>query len=236
MPMRDVNINILTCRRCNADYLPNTLDSLKRSDWSATTLLINLVLGSPDESSIEPYRGDDRLRIVPWQMPTPRDLRVAFNLNHARALRLGAADRDCIILEDDIAARSDWLARSALAVAEIEACEDRPFILALYYPFDRYAPATGKYAAPYQPTSFYGTQGMYYTAAVREPLAAYMTDPANISRLGGDLLIGEWAAAHASLYTTRPSLLQHCGRETTGLGHFHRAFDFEDGREPCVAS
>ena len=231
-----VEINITTCARVVENYLAGTLARLDESEWHDSAIPVRLLFGSDEGIDMGAYRSDRRFEIVPWDRPAPtrrdgtRNWHDGATLNQARAIRYGDLGRDCLVFEDDVAFCDDWLTQIDRTVAEIRACAPGPFVVSLYLPFARFEAGGGNFFAPYNPTKFYGTQGMYYPAAVRAPLADFMV--ANLGRRPNDLLIGQWIAANAALYATRPSLIQHCGRVTVGLSaRFHQAPSFVPPRK-----
>jgi hypothetical protein len=132
---------------------------------------------------------------------------LGFCLNYIRALR-HAPHEDVVILEDDLEFSKHWLARLMLGVEEIPLSR---YVLSLYSANDLSSPNLhrGDHYRAYPPLRFYGTQAVYYPAAVRLEVVKYIED--NLGRRAGDLLIGEWCRKHGSLYCTQLSLVQHIG-------------------------
>src|SRR5262249_38181312 len=82
----------------------------------------------------------------------------------------------------------------------------------------------GKYYRYYPARFFWGTQAVYYPADVRLEIAQYIEE--NRERRPGDLLLGEWCRARDCLFNTDGSLVQHVGMSSTGLGRYHRAWNY----------
>lgn len=212
-----MRINLITLNRHPNNYINNTIESLKQSDWSEFRYCVTLCAGSDDISHIQNSEFD----ILPWREETPKEKRVGFCLNYVRALRHGFGD--VVILEDDILLCPKWMEELHKAIAEINL--DR-YVLALYSPinlsnecFDR-----GKHYRSYFAPSFFGTQAMYYPESVRYEIADFIY--ANRYRKPGDLLISEWANTNNCLYALQGSVAQHMGKISTGVaGCDHSAWN-----------
>ncbi len=206
-----MEISILTINRSpNPNYLGETLASLQISDWRHSRIPVNFIMGSENTGHV-PHEFE--ASIVLWQEPRSK-LHANFTRNYIRALCFHPGV-DLVICEDDVRFSRNWLARLLFAVREIKASK---FAISLYSASNLGAKALdcGTWHRRYPARRFYGTQGVFYPAAVRSELAEYLER--NIGRRPGDLLIGEWCHQNKCLFLTQGSVIQHIGSCSTGLG------------------
>lgn len=198
---------------------------------------VSLVVGSPESAYLEGYRSSTDLRIIEadeeWELLKQEPVRRRASWNYWRCLALQPLDRDLLLLEDDIQFAQGWLSRFLDTTAVINARYGCGYVLSLYsaHPFCGYAYAGGAMYAEFPPQSFYGTQATYYPAAIRTGFAQYLRKHGvDEFREPYDLLLGRYVAENRHrLIVTAPSLVQHIGEETTGLGSFyHRAACFSE--------
>jgi hypothetical protein len=226
-----MKISFITVNRPLINYLDSTLDSLDKSDWKHTNILINLYVGNEDESYVEKYRHDDRITIVSWEGIACENLTERFNTNYFRGLQ-----PDTIVCEDDIRFSPTWFARTIFAMGEIEKDKIKPYVLSLYtaQDFGGECWRRGNWYRAYWAEKFWGTQGVYYpeVESLRKHFQIkmeYMKDSKNY--YNADLVIREWVDAHQCLYLTQGSVVQHVGRVSCGgqgTG-FHEAWRLEEG-------
>jgi GR25 family glycosyltransferase involved in LPS biosynthesis len=135
-----------------------------------------------------------------------------------------------LIFEDDVIVARGWETRLHDTVRELEVTNQGGFVLALYtaYPF---TPAQGHFYAPYPAKRFFGTQAMYYPEAIRRGFSEYLrANGVDRHVLPYDLLLRAYVQSHGiSLYATVPSLAQHVGEISTGLGGPSQGGHFSGG-------
>jgi hypothetical protein len=212
-----MQIHMTTFAGRTRHYLHETLQSLFSSDWREANQLVNLILGSADESHLREYAAHPSVRIVPWDVETNGVLRRNCTLNKIRALRSGE-DEPTLICEDDIRFRPNWLSALKLATAEMG---DEEYILSLSAveaDLEKARLVTGKLLVKKYPTfNLQGAQALYYpTKALRNKVADFLQE--NFTRGNGDELIGRFARAQAALYATKEVLVEHVG----GISCFQR--------------
>jgi hypothetical protein len=195
----------LTCDR-SPNYFAETVASFHKHVGAPFTVS----QGSPTDGNLD---GLDLQAVVRPQIPHDADVRVKSTLNYINCL---AGSGDAMIFEDDVKF-------SSLSRDTIDALAGCKQIVALYH---CYPLTTGNsLTVPYAISGFYGTQGMYYPEAVREPLADYLM--ANLGRDPYDLLIKAWCMENShDMLALRHCIVQHIGVVTTGLGHHHTTGNF----------
>jgi hypothetical protein len=100
-------------------------------------------------------------------------------------------------------------------------------VLTIYDPWNC-TPTESYLYAEYPRNDFTGTQGVYYPAQVRQEFAKYLKVKGVIGNKNHyDFLLRDFLVQEGiPLFTTVPSLIQHMGRKTTGLGVWHQAPGF----------
>lgn len=226
---RGAPIVIMTVAR-DQPYIYETLASL------GPDCPVRLVVGSPDADYLDRYRSRPHVTIVEaapqeWEAIQGAGLHQRASWNYWRCLtRGGPAQGGLLIFEDDVRFARRWRTRLRQTVRALEAAHGQDFVLALYAPHDfvRDAYHRGQLFAEYPVPWFYGTQGMYFPAGVRAAFAAYLKrNGVDAFRVPYDLLLKDFLTERrVPLFATVPSLVQHTGVQTTGLGSFHQAAGF----------
>jgi len=140
--------------------------------------------------------------------------------------------RGNLIFEDDIRFAVNWRTRLLYTLDQLEDRFGDQFILALYAPhmftFDTYI--RGGNCKEYPLPEFYGCQGMYYPERQRDLYAAYICEHGiETYHTPHDLLLREYVTENnVRLFATTPSLVQHEGSDSTGLGFWHQAYTFAE--------
>lgn len=197
-------INMTTFAGRSKHYIDLTLESLAQSD--GRDIPLNLILGSKDTSHVERYRGV--ANIVLWDqyaqwLSREGTMRRNCSVNAIRALKYGDDDY-CLCCEDDILFHNNWFSELMLTVAGIGR---KDYVLNLGQrgarsSDGRYATHAGAYMC--------GAQGIFYPRkSLRGAVASYLER--NITRGTNDMLVGEYAKRHATLYNTIPALVEHIG-------------------------
>jgi hypothetical protein len=215
---------IMTVAR-EGNYLPRTLDGLG-PDAAAT-----LMVGSTETGYLAPFRDDARLTVVspseeeyaPWRS---RGVRHRASWNYWRCLEHGRRARRLLVVEDDVVFAKGWEDYLGRVVDEVERHE-WDYVLSVYSPHPL-AGAEGRTFVPVDERRFFGTQGVLFAGGASGSFADYLRDH-GVDRLerSYDLNLGLYAAGSGTpLLATNPSLVQHVGAKTTGLGYHHTSPTF----------
>ena len=226
--MRDIDIAITTIAREN-NYLDTTLQSL------GTKNNIKLVVGSPDATYLDFYRGLPPYMVLDctsedWLQIMGESVWHRASWNYWRCLNGDLRyDNGILIFEDDIKAAAGWREHLDKTITAIEEHHEQNYVLALYSPYKREAYKQGLLYESYPTRLFYGTQGMYYPEKTRVEFTRFLhAFGVSTYRIPYDMLLREYLMNTGTcLLATSPSLIQHIGAVTTGLGgRFHRAPSF----------
>ncbi|MCW3100250.1 MAG: hypothetical protein JWL77_5868 [Chthonomonadaceae bacterium] len=219
-----IDLAIVTVKR-EDDYFHATLTSMQPSDR------VDVVVGSVDADYLDRYRTAGRLcihQVDPEEWETRKDLVVQqrASWNYWRGLALTTnRDRGIAIFEDDVRFGTAWRHRLEQVVQAAEEVYGDNFVLSLYCPYGFFAEGDnrGKLICEYPIDIFAGTQGMYYPAKLRHRFAEYLkAHGVDSYRIPYDFLLKEFLVQEGiPLLTTSPSLVQHVGHKTTGLGFCH---------------
>jgi hypothetical protein len=227
----------LTCPREPA-YFPATLASALLGDPLAARLHeIAVAVDAADLACVAPLAGHRRVR---WAARTEEEsARVESWSVHRRACHsywraLGlapASARAVLVCEDDVVFRDGWLGMLLECLDEMLAHGRESYILTAYSARDHEEPSLrrGRCYSSYVARGFYGTQLMLYPMSEVAPVRALIWEHGVESAEDPyDLLIQRRAIERQHLFTTRVSLVQHVGWQSTGLsevGHRSPSFD-----------
>ena len=206
-----MQINMTTFAGRSRHYIHDSLQSLLASDWAETQALLNLIVGSEDESHVQQYAGHPSIRIIPWDAEPLESMRLNCTLNKIRALRCGD-DNTTLTCEDDVRFPPHWFAALQQAAAELAG---EKYILSLFAARDLLAKAplvAGKLWIKQYPTeTLQGAQALFYpTKSLRDGAVDYLRE--NLRKGCGDDLIGRYARAEAALYATKDPLVRNIGQ------------------------
>jgi hypothetical protein len=212
-----MQINVTTFAGRRQHYIHRTLESLFASDWKDSNRVVNLIMGSGDESHVQEYVANPAVRIVPWDVETDPNMRWNCTLNKIRALHYGDDDQT-VICEDDVVFHPDWCATLSAAAAEMG---DEEYVLSLFAPredLDKARFVKGKSLVKQYPRFvLQGAQALFYPSKkVRNQVADYLQ--LRLRGGSGDELIGRFARAYAALYATKEPLVGNIG----WISCFHR--------------
>ena len=192
-------------------------------------------MGSSDASYLGSLVGNPRfiLHTMPddeWATIAGWGVHRRCSYNYWRCLDYFATHGgDLCLCEDDVVFAEGFWTDLAETVEDIEQ-RRQEYVLALYSTADLNADPSlrrGKKYACYHAQHFFGTQGMYFPAAVLPELAARMRrDGVDEPKKPCDLVIQDVCYERQYLFGSRSSLVQHVGRVSTGLGHFHSSPTF----------
>jgi len=229
-------INVVVCTIWReGNYLEETLNSLALEHPLNADRPVSLVLGSPLSAYIDPYRqsGISIVEMGPstWSWIESLALRHRATWNYYRCLtQPTGGSGGTLVIEDDIRFARGWLSRLTATLAALEEASIGDFALSLYCPAD--FPLTayfrGQLYAEYPLGRFYGTQAVYYTAKTRRGFGAFLKNHGVVANQEPyDVLLWQYLSeVGLPLFATAPSLVQHKGEQSTGLGGWHEAPSF----------
>lgn len=232
MTLENINIAVTTVWRKD-NYLDATMSSLLVEYPLCRNHPVALVIGSPQTehlASYIPLAGITILEMGPhtWSWIKDTDVRNRATWNYYRCLtQCNVGLRGSLILEDDIKFARGWRQRLDMTLAALEARFGAEFVLTVYDGYGWHPKESFLYASyPLQP--FAGTQGVYYPARVREGYAKYLKRHGVISNKNHyDYLLRDYLTQEEiPLFATVPSLVQHLGKNTTGVGLWHESPSF----------
>jgi hypothetical protein len=201
-------------------------------------LPLRLIVGTPDRAYLEKYSDNPFVEIIEspaeeWRSFENCSLHHRASWNYWRTLAFGSkssSSKGLVVLEDDVIPACGWESRLYEIIDQIESRHKGLYALALYTSAGLPRPLDERtYYVPYLIEFFYGTQAMYYPNPVRAGFADYLKSKGVDSFvIEYDLLLKEYLyAADIPLFAAIPSLFQHVGRISTGLGYFHQAQEFQ---------
>ncbi len=221
-----ISVVIMAVRR-STDYLSKTILSLSLADSCVETLKeIAIAVDDTDVSWILSMPFKKKIAIMP--LSDGENSRVKeYKLhrrachNYYRALQLAKCYRGLIVCEDDVVFRNGWIEKLCCALNEMQQDSIKDFVLSLtpHTIMRLIASAGAPIIAAIFASSFYGTQCVFYCASqVGEISRRVWRHGVQIYRAPYDLLLKRHCELKQNLYTTRVSLNQHIGRNSTGLG------------------
>lgn len=228
----EINLVISTVWR-EENYLESTLNSLSSEYPISSDQPVSLVVGSPVTTHVNRYLPHPKIRIIEmgpnaWAWIKDNRLRHRATWNYHRCLtQCTGGERGTLILEDDVRFAYGWRLRLDRTLAALESRFGSEFVLTIY-DAQNCTPEESSLYADYQRESFFGTQGVYYPAKVRQSFAKYLRMNGVIANKNHyDYLLRDYLIQEdIPLFATSPSLIQHMGRNTTGLGVWHEAPGF----------
>ena len=230
--LASINLAISTvCRKEN--YLAATLESLLATSSSADSQRVCLVAGSPVTTHLEGHRSHPKFTVVEigpntWAWIKNSSLRHRATWNYYRCLtQCPAGARGTLIFEDDVRFAHGWQVYLIRILAALEERYGADFVLSLYtsWGFVQEGYRNGQMFTEYPHEDFFGTQGMYFTAKTRQGFAKYLKAHGVVANEEAyDLLLRDYLRqVGLPLFATAPSLVQHVGKRSTGLGGWHES-------------
>ncbi len=235
--LEGIDITFSTVQR-EEDYLTDTLESISVALPLDAGNPLHLVVGSPGTDYLASCQSVEGINVVEmgpsvWSWIKDNHVRHRATWNYYRCLtHKGVGKRGSLIFEDDVQFAHGWLERLDATIAELERQYDFGFVLSVYDPWGFPSDASPLYAE-YEREWFFGTQGMYFPAKTRDGFAKYLKKHGVVANEGHyDHLLRDYTLEEGLLiFACTPSLIQHTGRKTTGLGTWHFAPNFvEDVR------
>lgn len=223
----EITYSISTVPR-KANYIDRTIAN------SYTDKNFSIFVGEKDYRYVDKYRDRHNVYIMPsseWVNIEGFDIARRASYNYWRCLSMGRRTKGgLIVFEDDIQFAQGWEKRFHKALAASKGWFGDNFVLTLYVhaPMIRRGYEFGNVCEVYDIDAFFGTQAVYFTDKSRMGFAKYLHDNA-IKRQGAPYDMELRMFCHSTgtkIIATTPSLVQHVGRESTGLGGFHQAEQF----------
>lgn len=232
MTLNKINLVITTVWR-EENYLESTLRSLSCEYPFHPQQPVSLIVGSPETAYLTRYRTQPGLVIVEmgpntWAWIKNNNLRHRATWNYHRCLmHTPSGERGTLILEDDVRFACGWRVRLDTTIAALESRFGSMFVLTIYDPH-QWKPKESYLYAEYTHQFFSGTQGVFYPAKMRQEFAKYLKVQGVIGNKDHyDYLLRDYLIQEKiPLFAASPSLIQHMGKNTTGLGIWHEAPGF----------
>lgn len=227
-----INLVITTVWR-EESYLEATLDSLSAEYPIHAENPVSLVVGSPRTEHLVHHSLRPGITIVEmgthaWSWIKNNGVRHRATWNYHRCLtQCIPGQRGSLVLEDDVKFARGWRLRLDMTIATLENHYGPKFVLTIYDPWNC-TPRGSSLYAEYTRNNFTGTQGVYYPSEIRQDFAKYLRKNGVITNKDHyDFLLRDYLVEKdVPLFATSPSLIQHMGRNTTGLGVWHEAPGF----------
>ena len=222
-----IDVAIITVQRQEA-YIHTTISNLKKTGFfDDHKAPVRLHVGSSVTSGLRRYKGDRRFTVEcvgsgDEQHMSRLKLWQRQGMNYSRCLRGMKGDESILLLEDDLDFADGWYGWMLDAIKEIRKTY-RKWILTLccfsYEPKRRYDRGARWFpnAAPWWCG---GACGIVYPADLAREFSSYLYDHlVTKDELPTDLLIHRWAKETGVQFcATAPSIIQHIGAVSTGLG------------------
>jgi len=230
--LNGVAVVITTVER-GENYLDDTLASFFVSHPVCADRPISLVVGSPQTNYLMRYQSHPSVEVIEmgpalWEWIKNNSVRHRATWNYYRCLTCqGRGKRGSLILEDDVNFALGWCKRLDRTITALERLYNSGFVLSLYDPWG-YGCETSRLYVEYERENFFGTQGMYFPAETQDGFARYLKAHGVVANEGHyDHLLRDYALEEGLLiFASTPSLVQHMGTKTTGLGSWHYAPNF----------
>ncbi|HQU45287.1 MAG: hypothetical protein B7Z73_10135 [Planctomycetia bacterium 21-64-5] len=228
-----ITIAVMTVDR-QPCYLHQTLASMFMAERRLHDLpVVRLVAGTNTLGYLDNYAHHERIAVHPLgdfeqQVISSWSLPRRHCHNYWRCLSLPVADGGGIcICEDDVIFRDNFVSHLVKTVDQVQEAGIRDYGLALSTCYDFEAEGrcgTGRSYCAYD-DPFYGTQAMYYPAQTAAELREYLYE-CGVQRYTkpSDILVRDRYADR--IYACTPSLVDHIGVTSTGLGCTGRSPSF----------
>lgn len=232
MLLDGISIAISTISR-EDNYLPLTLESLAREQQVDAIHPLSLMVGSPETEYLDHLRSRPGINVVEmgpntWSWIKLSKVYYRATWNYYRCLtQCAEGARGTLVFEDDVHFARGWRERLEHTLTILEDRHGDDFALALYSPLKFGWDGTSLYAE-YPLKDFLGTQAVYYTAKTREGFATYLKKYGLVANANPyDYILRDYLLQEGlPLFVTTPTLVQHMGKRSTGLGHWHDSPDF----------
>ena len=233
-----IGVVITTAHRPGrGSYLGQTLASLRQAGggWRRLGGGVDVVADHADQRARHTLNGVSfRYHpLEPSEAQSRQDLVVGrrASLNYVRALETGltqSGTRGFCLCEDDVVFRARFVDCLLEALNEMAGLDRSRFALSLYCALglEQYQRLRrGRVIYRYPGYAFWGCQAIFFTKNLAGDVASHIKRRSLVPkrRIPHDLAIGDGDRRWRALYAVEPSLVQHIGRRTTGLGLFHES-------------
>lgn len=161
-----------------------------------------------------------------WACIKDYSIHIKFNANFARCMTVTKFCDDILYLEDDLEFTNNWFVKLQNAIEILDKDYPDGYVLTLYGPWEF---SHNKLVAQIPPEKFYGTQAVYIKKEFQEGIFnKIMEDGIKNYRHMADLLLDEYCRENnIPILCLTTSLVQHIGKESTGLGSYHHTKNFK---------
>jgi hypothetical protein len=222
-------ISILSIDRKTQNYIYKTLENIFSS--IPENITVNIYVGNEnieylDVINLEKYLSKEfipRINVIEFSENYIKELskfhiHKRAKLNYARVLQDYDGVKGLVIFEDDVDIIQNCLKNINILTKNIN---ESKYIMTLYDRFTKIP--TNNYQITTVKNGFSCTQGMYFTHNITEELSKYMFEHEGCY----DILINDFRKKNNySLFYVSPSITQHEGFLTTGLGGRHSSTSF----------
>lgn len=212
------------------DYVRRLLEAL------APSIRVQLIIGSPDVAYLGELETNRFIEVVApsqqeWGQINDREIHHRASWNYWRCLTLGAKSRirrGLLVFEDDVLPAHGWERHFHETADQIEAEYGDRWLLSLYASHRFSCEGSNAYYTNYPTHVFCCTQAMYFPDKIRAGFARFLKKYGVDSfHAPYDLLLRAYLIVEeVPVFVTTPSLVQHIGEVSTGLGPFHQSPDF----------
>ena len=227
-----IDVAIITVPRVKM-YVHQTILNLEKSGFFGDyKTSVRLHVGTPVTSYLRQYKGDRRSSIESVSMGdaqamSNKKLWQRQGMNYSRCLLGMRGDEEILILEDDLDFADGWYGWMLDSIKEIRK-QYRRWILTLccftgepkrrYDLGEKWFPKGGQWWGG-------GACGIVYPADLAQEFSSYVYEHLVVrDEYPSDILIHQWAKETGVQFcATAPSIIQHTGMVSTGLGGGGRA-------------
>lgn len=222
-----VKLVIMTTNR-QPEYIHQTLASLFMADEAVRELPVVIMVGSNDSSYLQHYIQHECLTIrtlepSEWERIQAWSPHRRHAHNYHRCLTVPVSDCEGLcVCEDDVVFRDGFVAQLRATSLELERLRgNRNYALAGYAPH-AFTTSAGSLSCRYPPEIFYGTQCMYFPSDIVPELAEIVSlRGVEVQEAPTDLVLQKVFRERDCVFACTPSIVQHIGQVSTGLGPFH---------------
>ena len=238
LKINEMYITIPTIFREKENYLSTMLDDMITKDPECLKNNFGLFIGNnyklPELSELffhtafsEQASFDlEYLSNFEWSCMEDRTVNVRFNMNFMRCMSSTLCNSDILYLEDDIEFSQNWFTKLETYIKQLDEEYNKQYILSLYSPWRfNHSRLVDKIPSGH----YYGTQGVYIKAKYQKELFHKIFKDGVVNfKHQADLLLDEFAKEHnIPILALTKSLIQHKGKESTGLGNYHWTENFQ---------
>ena len=238
-------VSIMTINRPVNNYLYQTLKNMESTFDKDTT--IHLFVGNTDNTYLLPSQIGTYFRFVIYPVTTAvwnqtiktkkcRNIKLSESLtfikaswNYSRILLANDNPFGVLVIEDDVDFHPQFIEyfHKINRLIEHEGTSGDPdYVITFYNFWSKKKPRPRKKLEIVKAKhGFSCTQCMFFTSSIAKSYGQYLAD--NLGKLPYDILLWHYCKKTGTpLYRIKPSLVQHQGTVTTGLGYVHTSASF----------